>query len=520
MMTDNTIQKLFRALLFVVALMGISACSSDEQAMDAPDASTEGTLPEGLPAGWVTTRGEMTSVVTDYDAPTADATRAGGSVVTTWGDGSKIYMTLLSGETKIPVVAVYSNTFAEWSFSFDASAAIPASGTMVAHYIKNAASSTYTGATLNENSIVYTDSTAQFSYENGAFMVGLHMKPAYTRLRLAGVPAQQVTFSGMKRASSYTLSDDSFTYEDMMTSLTVSSTAEAGRYFTSYVYGRFNEDGLIYVSEDGAYTGYERTVTLDEQRSGNSLWLSMPSQNYIPKGWKVSAKLTCTVSGVSFNMIRVEKGTFRMGSTEYFDEQPVHSVTLTKDYYIGETEVTQELWQAVMGSNPSSNQWSGNYPVECVSWNDCQSFITKLNSLTGLTFRLPTEAEWEFAARGGNKSQGYTYSGSNSIGEVGCCTNYPSGHRNAKSYAPNELGIYDMSGNVYEWCQDWYSSSYYSSSPSTDPTGPASGSYRVSRGGSWGGIATYCRCAYRESYKPAYMDSGTGLRLASTSSSK
>lgn len=524
--------KYIKIVLFAALCCGTWACSSDDGTMMNPSEAT-GNGQEGVPPGWITCKGVMTSVVTDYDAPAADATemltneatalsaadatRAAGSVVTSWGDGSKIYMNILSGETKIPVVAVYSNTFSEWSFSFDASAAIPASGTMVAHFVKNAASATYTGFTLNDNSIVYTDSAAQFSYEGGAFMVGIHMKPAHTRLRLAGVPAQQVTLSGMQRASSYTLGSDSFTYEEVTTSLTVSSTAESGRYFTPYVYGRFNDNGEIRVSEDELDVYYERTVTLDEQRSGNSLWLSMPSQNYIPKGWMAKNKpyRTITISGVTFNMILVEAGTFQMGSTTNTNEQPVHSVTLTKDYYIGETEVTQELWQAVMGSNPSSYQWPGNYPVEHVSWNDCQSFITKLNSLTGLTFRLPTEAEWEFAARGGNKSQGYTYSGSNILGEVGCYDNYPSGHRNAKSYAPNELGIYDMSGNVSEWCQDWYSSTYYSSSPSTDPTGPASGSYRVSRGGSWGDDATCCRCAYRNYNTPSYTNNYVGLRLAS-----
>ena len=521
--------KYIKILLFAALCCGTWACSSDDGTMMNPSEAT-GNGQEGVPPGWITCKGEMTSVVTDYDAPAADAaemltneatalsaadaTRAAGSVVTSWGDGSKIYMNILSGETKISVVAVYSNTFAEWSFSFDASAAIPASGTMVAHYVKNAASATYTGVTMNEASIIYTDSAAQFSYEGGTFMVGIHMKPAYTRLRLAGVPAQQVTLSGMQRASSYTLGSDSFTYEEVTTSLTVSSTAEEGRYFTPYVYGRFNEDGLIRVSEDELDVYYERTVTLDEQRSGNSLWLSMPSQNYIPKGWKAEVKpyRSFTISGVTFNMILVEAGTFQMGSTTNSNEQPVHSVTLTRDYYMGETEVTQELYQAVMGSNPSSG-YGTQSPVECVSWNDCQTFITKLNILTGSTFRLPTEAEWEFAARGGNKSQGYTYSGSNTINDVALYY-YLASSSPVKYLAPNELGIYDMSGNVWEWCQDWYDASYYSSSPSTDPTGPTSGSYRVLRGGGFRSSATSCRVAYRSYSSPSNVDYEIGFRLA------
>ena len=225
-----------------------------------------------------------------------------------------------------------------------------------------------------------------------------------------------------------------------------------------------------------------------------------------------------TVGGVTFKMIKVEAGTFRMGSTDGdSDEQSVHSVTLSSDYYIGETEVTQELWAAVMGTNPSYFTSDSRLPVEKVSWNDCQTFITKLNALTGASFRLPTEAEWEFAARGGNKSQGYTYSGSNKISNVAWYgTNSGSKTHVVKTKKPNELGIYDMSGNVYEWCSDWYGS--YSSAPVTDPTGPTAGSHLVYRGGSWFCSATSCRCANRNgSYSPMLTYSGIGLRLASAS---
>lgn len=219
-----------------------------------------------------------------------------------------------------------------------------------------------------------------------------------------------------------------------------------------------------------------------------------------------------TVNGVSFTMIKVEAGTFQMGSTSGRDnEQPVHQVTLTNDYYIGETEVTQELWQAVMGSNPSYFKGS-KLPVEQVSWNECQTFIAKLNELTGKNFRLPTEAEWEFAARGGNASQGYTYSGSNTVGDVAWySSNSSSKTHEVATKAPNELGIYDMSGNVWEWCQDWYGS--YNSEAQTNPTGPASGSSRVYRGGSWYNYDGYCRvaCRYRATLPTYYY---LGLRLA------
>lgn len=224
-----------------------------------------------------------------------------------------------------------------------------------------------------------------------------------------------------------------------------------------------------------------------------------------------------TVNGVSFDMVRVEGGTFRMGATSeqedeaWDDEKPVHSVTLSS-YYIGKTEVTQALWQAVMGNNPSPLK-GADLPVESVSWDDCQEFIQKLNSLTGRNFRLPTEAEWEFACRGGNNSRGYKYSGSNNLGSVA----WYDGNSGDQTHpvgtkAPNELGIYDMSGNVWEWCSDWYAD--YTSYSQTNPTGPLSGSHRVYRDGSWYNYARGCRSSIRGYDIPTDRDDRLGLRLA------
>ena len=241
---------------------------------------------------------------------------------------------------------------------------------------------------------------------------------------------------------------------------------------------------------------------------------------------KTSPEWTFTVKGVSFKMVKVVGGAFQMGATSEQGsaaddrEKPVHRVTLS-NYYIGETEVTQALWYAVMGQKPTSDgdQWDsshglgGNYPAYLVSWDDCQEFITKLNQLTGLTFRLPTEAEWEFAARGGNSSQGYKYAGSNTIGDVAWYNSNSDGTTHpVATKAPNELGLYDMSGNVYEWCQDWYGS--YSSSDQTDPVGPSSGINRVVRGGVWFYPASICRVSGRGGFRPYSRNEGLGLRLA------
>ena len=285
------------------------------------------------------------------------------------------------------------------------------------------------------------------------------------------------------------------------------------------------------VNEDGTVNGSDINMLID----------IVLGKYVTPPG---NATETYTVNGVKFTMVRVEHGSFAMGATaeqaSYAndDERPAHQVTLTKDYYIGQTEVTQALWQAVMGNNPSYFNGYGNSsagsghsstsygtnlqrPVEYVSWNDCQTFITKLNALTGRTFRLPTEAEWEFAARGGNLSQRYKYAGSNTLGDVAWYwDNIPSqssgnagyGTQTVATKSPNELGLYDMSGNVYEWCQDWYGS--YSSGAQTVPTGPTSGSYRVYRGGSWGTFASFCRVSSRYYWYADCTFDDLGLRLA------
>ncbi|MBP5561249.1 MAG: SUMF1/EgtB/PvdO family nonheme iron enzyme [Muribaculaceae bacterium] len=221
-------------------------------------------------------------------------------------------------------------------------------------------------------------------------------------------------------------------------------------------------------------------------------------------------KETITVNGVNFDIIKVEGGTFTMGGSNNSDESPTHQVTLTS-FFIGQTEVTQELWEAVMGSNPSQHTGS-NLPVENVSWNDCQEFITKLNKMTGKHFRLPTEAEWEYAARGGNKSQGYNYSGSNTLDDVAWYyinSNFESHLVGAKQ--ANELGVYDMNGNVWEWCIDWYGG--YSAEAQSDPTGPNSGSERIQRGGSFEHDTWAFPLSFRNAMSPDYKHKSVGLRL-------
>ena len=274
----------------------------------------------------------------------------------------------------------------------------------------------------------------------------------------------------------------------------------------------------VEIKKDGYGTESKTVNILESQTATLSGVLTTNASSSVASGASLSGNtiIIPVKDGISIDMIRVEAGTFTMGATTemkdpWDDEKPTHQVTLTNDYYIGKYEVTQALWKAVMGKNPS-NFKGDNLPVEEVSWNDCQKFISKLNSITGKTFRLPTEAEWEYAARGGKKSRGYQYSGSNNLSDVAWYTdNSGSKTHTVGSKQANELGIYDMSGNVYEWCQDWKGS--YSSSSQVNPTGDNSGSDRVYRGGSWNNTARSCRSSYRCNYAPGYRYFNLGLRL-------
>ncbi len=224
--------------------------------------------------------------------------------------------------------------------------------------------------------------------------------------------------------------------------------------------------------------------------------------------------------GIEFEMRLVEGGSFQMGSEKYGDEKPIHTVQISS-FFMAQYPVTQGLWKAVLGkaNNPFRFK-SDSSPVERVSWEDTQGFIQKLNEQTGQDYRLPTEAEWEYAARGGKDSHehSYNFAGSDTLEEVAwyyantdSLRTMPVGLK-----APNALGLYDMSGNVYEWCQDWYAGDYYSKSPEKDPKGPSEGSSRVIRGGSWSNEPDSCRVAYRNRFHPDSRFDDLGFRLART----
>ena len=257
---------------------------------------------------------------------------------------------------------------------------------------------------------------------------------------------------------------------------------------------------------------------------------------------QLPAFATLLPGNVAMEFVLVKAGTFLMGSPSNEPDHDIietqHRVTLTKDYWIGKYEVTQEQYAALMGTNPAGFKKGGRYPVGDVSWNDAMDFCRKLTKReraagrlpAGYEYTLPTEAQWEYAARGGHNSRGFVYSGGNSLNDVAwyyenagrkrlndssgdyrqALSNGNSAHE-VGTKQPNELGLYDMSGNVWEWCRDWFD---FYSGDATDPKGSATVSNRVFRGGSWSDYAWGCRVAYRFSLDPSYRNSDLGFRVA------
>ena len=279
-------------------------------------------------------------------------------------------------------------------------------------------------------------------------------------------------------------------------------------------YSKFWMLGLFVLSIIG-WLVYDNMIKNDT----DDIVISNPAEdNSSPKHAERPSSKKEVIQRLINNMVYVEGGTFIMGATSeqgkdaQYDEKPAHRVTLSS-YSIGKYEVTQEEWLAVMDNNPS--YFKGlKRPVERVSWNDCQEFIRKLNSITGKHFRLPTEAEWEYAARGGNRSSGYKYSGSNTIKNVAWYWEYTNSEKETHDVGqktPNELGLYDMSGNVSELCSDWFN--WYSSSQEKSQAS-SSGRYRVWRGGSYCSYKEGCRVSARTSSIPDLAEDFDGLRLA------
>ena len=436
-----------------------------------------------------------------------------------WSDGDKLYLNFSTNNGAVSGVATYNKSNDSWSVTYSGTLTEGAATKCEAYFFDGETSQNGTEVTFNALTAVYADKSAYYVCKDGAISLTATLVPQTARFRFKGTPGTEFSVSGCESYAGF--SSQSLRQSSTNTEMKIDDDG-----YSPYIYGFLADENSTLVVKNGNCK-FSRSISGSDFVSGKSGWFSLPTEN-IYSGWEnVPDNKTITVNGVSFKMMLVEAGTFTMGATSEQmgaegDESPAHQVTLTKDYYMGETEVTQALWYAVMGQKPTADgvQWSyiyglgDNYPAYYISWNDCQEFITKLNQLTGLTFRLPTEAEWEYAARGGNKATTQTlYSGSNTIGDVA----WYDGNSSLSTHIvagkkANALGLYDMSGNVDEWCHDWYGS--YSSGAQTDPTGPWSGPFRVLRGGSWIYLATDCRVAIRSYGTVTSRYSDNGMRLA------
>ena len=439
-----------------------------------------------------------------------------------WSDGDVIYLNFNTAGGVIEGKAAYNKATDTWSVSYNGTLIEGVATQCQAYYFDAIESANGNEVSFNYLTAVYADYNASYFYKDGAIAITALLMPQTARFRFKGTPGTEFKVYGFNGYDGYRSKALTKSIDWMRT--TISSDG-----YSPYIYGFLSSESCTLVVNYGDYN-YSRTINDTEFAQGRTGKFTLPTEESFT-GWEIEYQnKIVVVNGISFKMIRIEAGTFTMGATAEqtgadSDETPAHQVTITKDYYMGATEVTQALWYAVMGQKPTADgsAWSStyglgdNYSAYNISWNDCQEFISKLNQLTGLTFRLPTEAEWEYAARGGHKATLQTlYSGSNTIDDVAWYYgNSSSSTHEVAGKAANVLGLYDMSGNLWECCHDCYDS--YNSSPQTDPTGPESGTYRVLRGGGWNYIGYCCRVAKRHFVSILTRRSySNGMRLALT----
>lgn len=409
------------SVLFVagLTLAGFSACSSDE--LEGVEDNADGGRGEKH-----TCVMHLNGGLKGYDDAASHAGRAeSDATAATWQDGDKIYLTFSNGSSTIPGEAVYDGTTQVWVVSYYGTLASGESLKCEAVYFDSAITGTNPDVlTLNQHTAIYRDTEGVYTFTDGDLEVSANLAPITARIRFTGVYGTKIFVSGLSHYTRFDVTTNTFVQSDAVVTETVSDDST-----TPYVYGFYTNTASPYISVLSADNAYTMNASVIDLSAGKSGYMAVPVPT-AHNGW--SSGFRMTVKGVDFNMIVVAGHT-------------------NGNFCIGETEVTQQLYSAVMGTNPSNNKTRADLPVETVSYSEAKNFNSSLSSLTGLAFSMPSQNQWLYAMKGGNKSLGYTYSGSNTIGDVAW---YDGNSNNTthpvKTKKPNELGIYDMSGNVME----------------------------------------------------------------------
>lgn len=421
-----------------------------------------------------TTKMEFVGEVIGFDqqgSANAKMQSRAASSSTSWNDGDKIYITFYNGSNIIPDEATYSST-SGWSVSYDGDLATGSNLKCEARYFVNATFTSSSLVSLNSNSEIYEDLNATYAYSNGSLTVTATLSPKTGRIRFTGKQGEKIYTTGISVYTTFAPAINTFSTSNAMITSTVASNGS-----TPYIYGYFTDDdrSLGLVGSDYAFT---KTCTSSMFNTGESGYMAIPSEAS-HNNWR--SGLYVKASGVEFKMIPVaglESGFFLMA----------------------ETETTETLYKSVNGTSSTSQ-----LPIDAVSYSGILSFIEKLNNETKLNFSLPSAEQWKYAAKGGNKSQNYTYSGSNIPGDVAWYAANCTSKQKVKTKAPNELGIYDMSGNVAEFTNTLHQNNYYGSFER----------YGGSYGNSSSGIGnTDCIYSYTNNITDGYT--GSGFRLILT----
>lgn len=456
---------IIQMLMAVVMVLALGSCSSDDLS-EIVDQN-----------GKKTVKMEFMGKVIGFDQQGSSKakvqTRANSS---SWNDGDKIYITFYNGSTRVPGEATY-NSASGWSVSYDGNLATGSNLKCEARYFINATFSSSSLVSFNSNSEIYEDLNGTYAFSNGALTVTATLSPKTGRIRFTGKSGEKIYTTGISVYTTFSPGSNTFSTSNAMITSTVASNGS-----TPYIYGFFtdNDRNLGLVGSDYAFT---RTCTSSMLNVGESGYMAIPSESS-HNNWRNG--LYVKASGIEFKMIPVA------GYSGGF-------------FLMAETETTEALYETVNGLSSTSQ-----FPISDIRNTEILEFIEKLNNKTNLKFSLPSAAQWLYASKGGNKSQNYTYAGSNTPGDVACYAGNCSSKQKVKTKAPNELGIYDMSGNVGEFVSDThsgynyvYGGCYKSASNYITTT---SATYAYSN--QWG-VA-----GYSHSYN--YKDIGAGFRLILT----